>query len=110
VVVSQDMSIKSVLSFLVFAILGVWAYGCSSSVECKDHPGNGDRCDTSDKYMCRQTDNCSNTGCVDSCTCLDGHWSCNKSCIDGMSDLCGTAPMCWECRFPPAGIDASAPY
>lgn len=107
-IVSQSMTTKDVRSALVLAILGMFAYGCSS-VECKDHPGNGDRCDTSDKYVCRQTDSCSNIGCADSCVCLQGHWSCNKLCIDGTSDLCGTAPNCWTCRFPPEGIDAAAP-
>jgi len=108
VVVSTSMNIKTALSFMAFAILGMWAYGCSS-VECKDHPGNGDRCDTSDKYMCRQTDNCSSLGCADSCVCLGGHWSCGNLCIDGTSDLCGTAPICWHCSIPPDGIDAAAP-
>jgi hypothetical protein len=37
-IVSTSMSIKTVLSLMAFAILGMWAYGCSS-VECKDHPG-----------------------------------------------------------------------
>jgi len=107
-VLSTSMIIKTVFSFVAFAILGIWACGCGS-VECKDHPGNGDRCDTSDKYVCRQTNTCASLGCDDFCACSGGHWICSKRCIDGASDLCGTAPLCWYCSIPPDGIDAAAP-
>lgn len=104
------MSIKTVPSLMAFAILGMWPYGgCTSVVECKDHPGDGDRCDSSDKYVCRQTDSCASQGCADTCVCLGGHWSCNKECVDGTGYLCGTAPACWNCSFPPDGIDAATP-
>jgi hypothetical protein len=102
------MKIKTAACLLAIALSGIGANGCSS-VDCKDHPKDGDRCDTSDKYTCRQTDSCASLGCADSCVCLSGNWSCNKMCIDGTSDLCGTAPLCWQCSIPPAGMDAFSP-
>jgi hypothetical protein len=104
----MTMNIRTAILSLAIASLGLGANGCYS-VDCRAHPEDGDRCDTSDKYVCRQTDSCASLGCADTCVCLDGHWSCAKRCIDGTSDLCGAAPMCWRCSSPPEGIEASAP-
>ncbi|MBN2575793.1 MAG: hypothetical protein JXP73_14600 [Deltaproteobacteria bacterium] len=108
------MTIKPVILLLAIATSGIWANGCGS-VDCRDDPENGDRCDISDEYVCLQVDNCAWAyGCLKRCVCRSGQWDCLVKCSDPSPDggsiaYCGTAPLCWNCGYPPAGIDAAAP-